>query len=176
MFQRSMRAAVAAVALIAATAPPIAHAEPAASASEPSARSLELARRLMKAMQVEAQVDTALQHMLPLQTDSPEFRSLPAGARDMILDTIREVMRDSLTPKLVGRMTPEYAKAFSESELETAVTFYESPAGQSMLAKTPQLMGASAAAVRDLLPEAQAEVMRRICEKVDCKGEKPKKS
>lgn len=176
MFMRSMRAAAAAALLLSAFAPAPALAQEARAADRPSAHALDLARRLMKAMQIEAQVDTALQHMLPITTDSPAFKAMPSEARTLVLDTVREVMRDTLTPKLVARMTPEYAKALSEADLEAAVAFYESPAGQSILAKTPQLMQASASAVRDLMPEAQAEVMRRVCEKVDCKGEKPGRS
>ena len=176
MFKRSMRAVAAAAVLGAAVLPPPVQAQPKNVSAQPSPKALELSARLMKAMRIEEQVDSALQHMLPITAESEEFNALPAAARSMLLDTVREVMRDSVTPKLMKRMTPAYAAAFSEKELEAAVAFYESDAGQSMLSKTPQLMQASAAAVRDLMPDAQAEVMRRICEKVDCKGEAPKRS
>jgi uncharacterized protein len=147
-----------------------------APSATPSPHAMELARRMMKVTGVEQQVDNMIAAMLPAMAESPSVKSLPEPTRKLVLDTTREVMRDTYTPALIARMTPEYASAFSEKELEGIVAFYESPIGQAAIKRTPQLMQKSITIARELTPAAQAEVMRRVCEKIDCQGVRPKVS
>ena len=176
MIGMSMRALGLAVGLLAVATPMgSAIAQPAV-APAPSPHAMELARRMMKVMGMEDQVDNMVAAMLPVMADSPALKGLPEPARKLILDTTREVMRDTFTPALIARMTPEYASAFTETELEGIVAFYESPIGQAALKRTPQLAQKSIGIARELTPAAQAEVMRRVCEKIDCQGIRPKVS
>jgi hypothetical protein len=131
---------------------------------------------MMKVIGVEDQVDKMIAAMLPAMAEQPAVKALPEPERKLVLDTTREVMRDTYTPALIARMTPEYASAFTEKELEGIVAFYESPTGQAAIQRTPQLMQKSVAIARELTPAAQAEVMRRVCEKIDCGGVRPKVS
>lgn len=176
MLLRSMRVLGLSLALFVAAVPTGAAVAQPAPAAAPSPRAMELARRMMKVIGVEDQVDSMIAAMLPAMAESPSVKALPPAARQLVLDTTREVMRDTYTPALIARMTPEYASAFTEMELEGIVAFYESPVGQAAIRRTPQLTQRSIAIARELSPAAQAEVMRRVCAKIDCQGAGPKVS
>ena len=146
-----------------------------AQAAAPSPRAVELAERMMKVVGIERQVDAMVAAMQPMTMSQPEFAQLPSKERQIVMDTVREVMRDTFTPELVRKMVPVYAQAFTEDQLAAIVAFYESPAGQAAIQKTPSLVQASVALAQELVPAAQAEIERRVCEKVDCKGIGPPK-
>ncbi|HLH04574.1 MAG TPA: DUF2059 domain-containing protein [Bryobacteraceae bacterium] len=59
-----------------------------------------------------------------------------------------------------------YADAFSESDIDGILAFYQSPAGQSLVAKTPQIMAAGSQAAQEKLigigPDIQALVQEYI--------------
>ena len=137
----------------------------------PSAKSLELVKRIMVATGVESVIDRLIAAMLPTFANARELQSLPPESRAIFVSTMREVMRDTFTPKLVAAITPTYAAAFTEDELEAIAMFYEGPIGKKLTQLTPELSKASSEAARELIPEFQAELLRRVCEKVDCKQE-----
>lgn len=147
-----------------------------AQAAAPSPRALQLAERMMKVVGVERQVDAMITAMAPMTASQPEYAQLPSKERQLVMDTVREVMRDTFTPELIRKMVPIYAKAFTEDELSAIVAFYESPAGQAAVQRTPSLVQSSVAIAQELVPAAQAEIERRVCEKVGCNGATPKKS
>jgi hypothetical protein len=129
-----------------------------------------LVRRLMKAMRFEAQIDIMLGAMMPLMMEQQarEHPNLGPADQKVILDTVREVMREKFTPKLIERAVPIYAATFSESELTQMVGFYESPVGQSIITKMPTMAPKIAEAARELIPEATADMARAMCAKVNC--------
>lgn len=172
MLTSTVRAAALAGAVLMASTPGLAQ-PPAAVPTAPSARSIELVKRMMVASGVEKMVDTMIGAMLPAMSRAKEFQDLPPEGREVILSTLREVMRDTFTPRLIEEVTPAYAAAFTEAELEAIVQFYEGPVGRKVIEQTPALTEKSTAAARKLIPEFQAEVMRRVCERMDCGGEKP---
>ena len=161
---------------LAAAGPVPAHAQtPAPQAASPSPRALELAKRLMKASGAEGQVDLIVQAMVTQMAS--RTRGLTNEQLDLVAHTVRDVMREDFTPRLIDRMTPIYAQTFTEAELEAIVAFYESPVGKAAITRTPQLMQQSVRIAQELVPEAQAEVARRLCEKLGCDEEgRPKKS
>jgi hypothetical protein len=129
-----------------------------------------LVRRLMKAMHFEAQIDTMLGAMMPIMMEQQARQHPNLGPADqkVILDTVREVMREKFTPKLIERAVPIYAATFSESELTQMVAFYESPVGQSIITKMPAMAPKIAEAARELIPEATGDMARAMCAKVNC--------
>lgn len=174
MLRRIFHAAALAVVVLAAS--PAAGQAPAPAAAtpskpEPSARSLELVKRIMVATGVEDVVDRLIAAMLPTFANGKELQALPPESRDLVVNTMRETMRDTFTPKLVAAITPVYASAFTEEELAAVAAFYEGPVGRKLTTVTPELSKASSEAARALIPEFQAELLRRVCEKVDCHGE-----
>lgn len=65
---------------------------------------------------------------------------------DNFITKLMATMQESMGwPKLKVEFIDLYAKAYTEEEVDGILTFYKSPVGQSMLAKTPQLMQQSVA-------------------------------
>jgi hypothetical protein len=164
-------------ALLAGPAPVAAQAAASATArpAAVSPKAEALVRCYLAAIHFEKLLDAMMGSMIPVMTDSmgKQYPNLTDQQRSEIGAAVRESMREDFTPKMLERMVPIYAQAFSESELEAMVTFYESPAGQSIMQKTPSLAPKSAEVARDLMPEVQKDVMRRLCAKIDCFGGKP---
>jgi uncharacterized protein len=140
----------------------------AAVAVEPEATAL--ARRLLKAMGVEAQTDAMLAAILPALAERQASRipNLTAADRQLLTETIRDLMRETFTPRMIEEMIPAYASTFTRTELEGMVAFYEGPVGRASIEKMPALMGKSAEISRALLPEMQVEMLKRLCARFDC--------
>ena len=152
-----------------AQAPAAAPAAPQAQAA-PAPRAEALVRRYLAASHMEAQIDSLLASMLPVMMEQQARLNPKVTAEDqkMILETTRQVMRDTFTPKLIERAIPIYASTFSESELEGMVAFYESPTGQAVLAKNPLVAQKIAGVTRDLMPEATTAMVQAMCAKMNC--------
>ena len=148
-------------------------AAPPAAAVNPRAEAL--VRRYLAAIHFEQLLDTMMGATIPVMTEnlSKQYPSLTPEQREQIGAVVRDTMREDFTPKMLAKMVPIYAQTFSESELEAMVAFYESPAGQSIMKKTPSLAPKSAEVARELLPSMQQDVMARLCAKIDCFGGKP---
>ncbi|HEY0435331.1 MAG TPA: DUF2059 domain-containing protein [Phenylobacterium sp.] len=156
-----------------AAAPPAGSSAPAAATPDP--KSVALVRRYLAAIHFEQLLDTMMASIIPVMTEglTKQYPSMTEQQRSTISDVVRETMREDYTPKMIERMVPIYARTFSQSELEAIVAFYESPAGRAVMDKSPSLAPKSAEVARELLPELQKDVIRRLCAKIDCLGGKP---
>jgi len=143
---------------------------PPAAQVRPSPKAEALVRRYLAAAHIDAQIDLMLGTMLPVMMEQQARLNpkITADDQKVILETTRQVMRDTFTPKLIERAVPIYASVFSETELQGMVAFYESPTGQAVLAKNPKVAQEVAAATRDLMPEATAAMMQAMCAKMNC--------
>lgn len=132
----------------------------------PSARALALTDRYLKAIDMEKlmvdMVGSLGGMMGPEFTKSEEAKAMMEASQEAVV---------AITPKLVERMAPLMASIYSEEELEAMVNFYESPIGQSILAKTGAATQASAAVTRDLMPELITQMFDRYCAKRVCTDE-----
>lgn len=142
--------------------------EPAAApaAKPPTARALALTDRYLKAINMEKLMVDMMASMGSMM--GPEF-SKSEDAKAMMEASQEAVV--AITPKLVEKMAPIMASIYSEEELEAMVTFYESPVGQSILAKTGEATRASADVTRDLMPEIMTRMFDGYCAKRTCTDE-----
>ena len=125
-------------------------------------------RRYLTAIHFEQTLDNMMGALMPLMAKNAlqQYPNITEEQRGAIGDVVRDAMREDFTPKMIERMIPVYAQAFSESELEAMVAFYESPAGQSIVRKTPSLAPQERGdRPWELVPEIQKGVMRRLCAK-----------
>ncbi|ACG77958.1 conserved hypothetical protein [Phenylobacterium zucineum HLK1] len=136
-------------------------------AASPSPKALELVQRLLKATGAENQADLLTQAIITQMAASSNL-NLSDEERVAVAHIVRDVMREEVTPKLMARMTPVYARTFTEAELEAMVVFYESPVGQAAITRIPQLMQESIAITEELMPPAQGEILRRLCDRFGC--------
>lgn len=156
------------------TRPPAAPPVIAGPAAEPvTPAKLALVRRYLEAIHYERLADQMLSAMLPVLADATtrDHPNITADQRQHILGVVREVMREKVTPQIMDRMAQVYAATFTEDELKAIVTFYESAAGQAIMAKAPSLAPQAAQIVQDLMPQARDEVARRVCEQLHCAAE-----
>lgn len=134
-----------------------------------------LVRRYFKAMEFEKLMDSMVSSMAPVMVEQTAKSNpqLTAEQRSLISDVVRDAMHDVMTPKLIEMNVSLYAEAFSEAELRALVAFYESPEGRSIMHKTPALMPKAAAIARELMPQMEQEVLKRVCARVDCNALQP---
>jgi hypothetical protein len=139
-----------------------------------------LVRRYLQAIHYEKLVDGMMASMLPVMAETAtRGHAVPPAQQEMVVQIVRETMREKITPEIIERLIPIYAATFTEAELQSMVAFYESPTGQAVMAKAPSLGPQAAQILRSLMPEMQGELARRICERLNCNADpktKPKPS
>jgi hypothetical protein len=149
----------------AAAASAAAQEQPPAAAQPVTPAKLALVRRYFQAIHYEKMVDTMMASMLPVMSEAMarQHPNLTAAQQQMITGVVRQVMRDDMTPKIMERLEPVFAATFTEAELQAMVAFYEGPAGRAVVERMPALAPQSAQVMRSLIPEMQAEVVRKLC-------------
>ncbi|NEX91301.1 DUF2059 domain-containing protein [Caulobacter sp. 17J65-9] len=151
----------------AAESPSGAQAAPAATARATAgpgvdARKLELSRRYFKAINVETKLRTLSESMFSAMT----------AKSDSVSPEVRQAMMESMSEASVAgyRAIEEHyvlmvAGVFSAEELQAMVDFYESPVGQSVLAKGNQLAARSGELMQEMTPTIMTEYETRFCAK-----------
>lgn len=141
-----------------------------ASAKPPSEATVKLVRRVMAAMHMERQMEATMNALMPVMMDQQVklHPNITAEDQKMIMDLTHHIILETFFPKLMDRAVSIYASVYSDEELTAMASFYESPTGQSILAKTPQIAPKVAEVTRELLPEATAQMARELCAKLNC--------
>jgi hypothetical protein len=161
-------AAIAAIAILAAT-PALC-----ADAAAPNARSEALARKLFAEMHMDQMMGNMMRQMAPAMLAQQRQANPNLSDRDAkaISDAMAESM-DGFMQKVIDKSVPLYATTFTEKELQDLVNFYDSPSGRAMLEKMPVLTTKLVPIVTEMMPEMTADLTRRICAKTDCKRAAP---
>ena len=155
-----------------------ADAKPPAAIEAPSARALELAKRYMAATHMERTMDQAMAVMTPIMRAqmNKSLSKLTAEERTTIYGIVDETMQDFMkqsVAKLQVRMPLMLARTFTEKELEEIVVFYESPTGQTALAKAPAMMAEMMPIMMEDAAKVEAQVLAKLCAAypAQCRGE-----
>jgi len=167
---KRLAAAVAVLCLAAGSAQAAQDAAPPAAAAAPSPRALALTKRYIAALHVDQTMKPMMQSMMGPMLDEQERvnPNLTAVQRKAIRETVEEFVAGDMMDDILERMTPAYATIFSENELQALVDFYESPTGQSIIGKMPQMGPVAAKVMVEIMPELRTRLTRRICEKLSC--------
>lgn len=138
-------------------------------AAAPSKAALDCARRYNKAMRLEETMAATMKAMLPAMTEQSRDPGRPADPeRDkLVLDAIVEVAVE-MTPAIMDALAPVMAAIFTEAEVCGLADFYESPVGQGVVEKMPAFSTASGRVMTEIMPGMQAEMLRRVCTKINC--------
>ncbi len=144
-------------------------AAPAAPTAAPSAHSIELARRLFVVIHMDAMMNGVMANLLPglIQNEAKNLPGLTPERQAAVVDATEDAAREWF-PKVTDRMVVEYARTFTDAELETAIAFYDSPVGRSFIAKQPQLSAISSKITLAMMPDLQQMIQDRVCRKVAC--------
>ena len=136
-----------------------------------SKEQLEEARALFAAMHFERQLNAMMNSMgAALSREQGWGASQDPKAREVIVTETLAVMKErAMAPGgMVDLAMNAYAEAFTLEELKDLRHFYESPAGQKMIAKTPevtaQLMQESVKSAREAVPTICTRVKARLAE------------
>jgi hypothetical protein len=133
----------------------------------PSARALELSHRLIVAVHLTDTFDSVMQNLMPQLIDmrSKQIQGFRPEWRQALIEASQEA-GDDMMAQLAKQAEPIYAQTFTEDELSQAVAFYESPTGQSMIKKTPQITPLLMKNFQGLSESMQADMMARFCKKI----------
>ena len=154
---------------------------PAAAAATPSPKALALTQRYIAALHVDQSMKPMMLSLIGPMLDEQARANpnLTDEQRKAVRQVVEEFVAGDMMDDIMKRSIPIYATIFSEDELQALVDFYESPRGQSIVAKMPQMGPAMAKLMVEILPEVRAKMSQRICEKLGCgaaPGKKPTRS
>ncbi len=154
------------------TAPPVAAQAEAADAADPGFQRREtLARRYFAALHFQAIMDNMMKSLLPVLLDSEikRYPSVPPKFRQALTDSALESVSD-ITPLIADETVKAMAKLYTEEELAKLVEFYESPTGQTIMTKAPQMSGLMSGSMRVVAPQMRDRMMAHLCKKIDCRS------
>lgn len=153
------RAALSLAFLLAASAP---------AQAAPEAGRLALAHRYMEAAHLGKTVDQTMAAVLPTALEGLPMGTVEEKARrQAILEVTTEVTGD-MVRKLAVQLEPVIAETYSTEELTAMVGFYESPIGQSVIAKQPVLAANMSPILRSLMPEMAKATREKLCARLGC--------
>lgn len=162
-----MRKTLTMLALVAATLVPT------FASAEPSAKALALTRRMVAAMHVEETMTPMMRILLSQQFEimvaqqkglTDQQKTQLGGA---MIETLNEVLEGGLMSDIMEKLVPAYAAVYTEDELQAVVDFYESPIGQSVLRKMPQMGPAASKVMVEITPKLQAEMAEKLTKKLE---------
>jgi hypothetical protein len=150
--------------------PPPAVAPPSASQTPaPSAEATSLVKRYFVAIQLDKRMDALLDSLLPFQIDeeSRSIEGLTPEQKAAVVAATSEAAKEWF-PKYIDEVAEVYAQVFTVDELRALVSFYESPLGQTIVAKSGQLAPEAVRLMRQDLPDLRASMRQHLCRRLDC--------
>jgi len=170
-------AALAAAAALTASAP-ITYAQPtppAAAEAPIDPAQLALARHLMSLTLGQMNFGAILRSMSASMMDAVHKQN--PSADPAVLRRVQAAMdkaMSDITPELMDDIAKGYARHLSRKEMEDSIAFYESPSGQSILHKMPQVMQEVGPMMVKYVPRMQRGVLQALCDQNACSAEQRK--
>lgn len=146
---------------------------PVAASAEPSEKALALTRRMVAAMHVEETMVPMMRSMSHQQFEGAFAQqkglndAQKAALSRAISEAIEETYDDGLMQKIMEKLIPAYAEVYTEEELQAMVDFYESPIGQSVLRKMPQLGAVAGKSMSEMMPAMMADMNAKMTKKLE---------
>ncbi|MCW8855878.1 MAG: DUF2059 domain-containing protein [Kangiella sp.] len=97
--------------------------------------------RLFDIMNMDEQLNGGFEAMLPVIDQMAVEFELDAEAKEELASIYRAWFYEDIDrSRMMGKMKDLYVDAFTEQEIEEAIKFYETPAGQKFIKLNPELM------------------------------------
>jgi hypothetical protein len=133
-------------------------------------RAIKLARQLIIASGLEANVDGQLNmfsQQIKGRLAGPLSTSGDGAALDQAAQALDEAAR-SAVPAYLDRLSQVYAQTYSEAELNAILTFMRSPAGKAWTAHQADLPRQVSQIWTQLWLSVSDDARRRLCQRIDC--------
>jgi hypothetical protein len=143
---------------------------PAAHSQQPSAAAMAAAKELVGITGATALFSPLIAGVVE-QAKLLYLQQNPSLAKD--LNEIAEKMRDDLKPRfseLTDEVAKEYATNFTEPELKSILTFYQSPTGKKLLDRQPKVVDDSMRFAQDWANKLSDEVVPKMREELKKRG------
>lgn len=129
------------------------------------AEQLALAERAIRAAQAEELAAMSVQMGQALR--GHELEGMSPQDRLAFQEVMDEVTA-TMTVRMIEGMAVIYADIFTAEELVAFSEFYESPVGQSILAKNAAAAPQFLELVRSLMPDMMRQMVEGMCDRLDC--------
>ena len=138
----------------------------------PSPAALEHARHVIQAMHAEKLYDQMIS-AIESSVISSMTKNLPADKQQFTQTFERAYLEEirAMMPKMSDEMAIIYATDFTEQQLSDIDTFYASPTGQAVLAKTPRIGQQLVPFLMAQIPMALSRAFDQTCQKTTCTAE-----
>ncbi|CAM8629924.1 Domain of unknown function DUF2059 [Comamonadaceae bacterium] len=125
-------------------------------AATPSQQSVELLLNLIQAERMIDSLQPQIQGLMKSSMEQALAGKKPTTEEQKILDRYvyrsSLIMGETLTPELIKSVSlPLYSQYFTQEEVDAMIAFYQTPVGQSMITKMPQVMQGVMAAMPTLM-------------------------
>ena len=106
-----------------------------------------------------ANLQTRVNAMAKQQSGAAPLSPEQTKLTDEYLKQVQDVTTDEVGwTKLRPIVVQEYADTFTEADLDAIIAFYKTPAGQSVIAKTPELANKTMTAVQTRIKDLQPKL------------------
>jgi hypothetical protein len=123
----------------------------------------ESVEKMFKVMDMEKQFNGGFEAMLPVIDQMSVNFKLDANGKEELRNIYRAWFEEDIDRALVmEKITGLYTDAFSKEDIEEITKFYQTPVGQKLLKKTPELMKLSAHIGMEEAKSKQALLIKRL--------------
>ena len=142
---------------------------PAAPASKATPETRALAARYFEAIHYDQLLSQMMKTMMPAMVEAMRKQSpeVTAAQGQAITEVVTETTQE-MAVRMKAPMIDAMAEVFTEQELRELVTFYETPTGQALLAKSPELTRRMMTQLPAIMGDIQGEVRAKLCAKLGC--------
>ena len=128
----------------------------------------ESIKRYMEVTQTDALMRQMLKQPIDFKSAVAQFEPDPAKQQAFLADTdlfLQRFEKNLDSQKLLLSIERVIANTFDQAEIDASIRFYETPEGQSILAKTPKLTQGMLESVMPVLNEALIKTMKQMPKK-----------
>ena len=141
-----------------------------AAASPASAERLRLARAVFEAQGGIENITAAMDRAMgALQRGEPSTGEAADAARRIGADVVKQAL-----PQIMDIEAHAYAETFDEQQLRYILAFYQSPTGQVMRAKLPELSEKTGQGMARLMPAITLKILEQVCAQTTCTAQQLK--
>ena len=111
--------------------------------------------------QMTDQMATRMRASAAQQSASHSFTPAQEKLINEYIDQVQSITRSAVSwEKIKPTLIQVYTETYTDQELDGIITFYRSPAGQAMIAKSPQLMNKTVQLVQSQMGEVQPQLVQ----------------